>query len=37
MSAPAFLNVNYTQEAEEHHPELLSLPDDLNICEKAAG
>uniref|UniRef100_A0A3B3RGP9 FH2 domain-containing protein n=1 Tax=Paramormyrops kingsleyae TaxID=1676925 RepID=A0A3B3RGP9_9TELE len=37
MSAPAFLNVNYTQEAEEHHPELLSLPDDLNICEMAAG
>ncbi|XP_048830311.1 inverted formin-2-like [Brienomyrus brachyistius] len=25
------------EEAEEHHPELLSLPDDLDICEMAAG
>ena len=25
------------EEAEVNHPELLALPDDLEICEKAAG
>ncbi|KAM9338801.1 inverted formin-2-like [Symphorus nematophorus] len=25
------------QEAEKNHPDLLNLPDDLEICEKAAG
>ncbi|XP_035520561.1 inverted formin-2-like [Morone saxatilis] len=25
------------QEAEQNHPDLLNLPDDLEICEKAAG
>ncbi|KAM3871342.1 LOW QUALITY PROTEIN: inverted formin-2 [Diretmus argenteus] len=25
------------EEAELHHPELLALPDDIEICEKAAG
>ncbi|XP_071323480.1 inverted formin-2-like isoform X2 [Trachinotus anak] len=25
------------QEVEENHPDLLNLPDDLEICEKAAG
>ncbi|XP_033970604.1 inverted formin-2 isoform X2 [Trematomus bernacchii] len=25
------------EEAEENHPELLALPDDIEICEKAAG
>lgn len=25
------------QEAELNHPELLNLPDDIEICEKAAG
>lgn len=25
------------EEAEAHHPELLALPDDIEICEKAAG
>lgn len=25
------------EEAEAHHPELLALPDDLEICDKAAG
>ena len=35
------LNIfNYTlcfaQEAELNHPELLALPDDIEVCEKAA-
>ncbi|XP_071371004.1 inverted formin-2-like, partial [Centroberyx affinis] len=25
------------EEVEQHHPDLLNLPDDLEICEKAAG
>lgn len=25
------------QEAEVHHPELLELPDEMEICQKAAG
>lgn len=25
------------KEAEAHHPELLSLPDEVEICHKAAG
>ena len=25
------------KEAEANHPELLELPDDIEICEKAAG
>ncbi|XP_051816595.1 inverted formin-2-like isoform X2 [Acanthochromis polyacanthus] len=25
------------QEVEENHPDLLNLPDDLEVCEKAAG
>ena len=25
------------QEAEKNHPDLLKLPEDLDICDKAAG
>lgn len=27
----------FVKEAEANHPELLELPDDIEICEKAAG
>ncbi|XP_076611963.1 inverted formin-2-like isoform X3 [Chaetodon auriga] len=33
LSVGNFLNY----EAEQNHPDLLNLPDDLEICEKAAG
>lgn len=28
---------SFLKEAEAKHPELLELPDDIEICEKAAG
>jgi len=27
----------FAKEAEVNHPELLALPDDVEICQKAAG
>lgn len=27
----------FAKEAEENHPELLALPDEIQICQKAAG
>lgn len=31
------VHVLHHQEVEVNHPDLLNLPDDLEICEKAAG
>lgn len=27
----------FLKEAEANHPELLALPDDIEMCDKAAG